>query len=97
MNDNMDIFATKTIDTVFEYDENGNVIHRVTTETVEFPEEVSVETDTTIDFPDDDFDDVLFVAENDTDIPTAFEIVKATICGAALFATGCAIYKALRN
>lgn len=88
---------TNTVDTRFEYSEDGKLIHEVVTETQEIPDEPVVAYTTTAcscDCPDE------YEDEYDVELVepvSPLKILAGISCLASIVASGCLIFKALKK
>lgn len=87
---------TNVTDTVYEYDANGKMTHKVVTETLEIPDMSPVATVTTCACDcDDDFEADMYA---EFEVPVSpLEVITAAAGIASIIASGCLIYKALRK
>lgn len=90
---------TNTIDTKYEYDNGGKLVHEVTTKTFEIPDEPVVTHKATAcicESPDNfDFDDEYDIEIEESVSP--LKILASISCIASIVASGCLIFKTLRN
>ena len=90
---------TNTVDTKYEYNEEGKLVHEVVTETLEIPDEPLVAHDSVTcvcECPDDfDFDDEYDIEIEEPVSP--LKILAGISCLASIVASGCLIFKTLRN
>lgn len=88
---------TNTVDTKYEYNDEGRLIHEVVTETLEIPDEPVVAYETTAcvcDCPDE------YEDEYDVEIAepvSPLKILAGISCLASIVASGCLIFKALKK
>lgn len=89
---------TNVVDTKYEYDGEGNLIHKVVTETSEIPEPVPQAT-VTCSCSCDDFDEDAEVCyEHELEIPiNPLDIITGVAGVASIIASGCLIFKALKK
>ena len=88
---------TNTIDTRYEYDNDGKVVHKVVTETLEIPDMFPAATMTCSCDCDDDCD-VETVIEQEIEVPVSpLDIIMGAAGIASIIASGCMIVKALKK
>lgn len=88
---------TNTVDTKFEYSEDGKLIHEVVTETREIPDEPVVSYDTTAcvcNCPDEYDDEYEYEIVEPV---SPLKILAGISCLASIVASGCLIFKALKK
>lgn len=88
---------TNTIDTKYEYDGDGKVVHKVVTETLELPDVPSAVTCSCACDCDDDYGEGTLI-EHELELPvTPLDIIMGAAGIASIIASGCMIAKALRK
>lgn len=88
---------TNTIDTRCEYDNDGKVVHRVVTETLEIPDvQPAVTCSCACDYDDDYGEETLI--EHELEVPvTPLDVIMGAAGIASIIASGCMIVKALKK
>lgn len=90
---------TNTVDTKYEYNNEGKLVHEVVTETLEIPDEPVVAYDTTAcvcDYPEEFDAEEEYCAELEVPV-SPLRILAGISCVASIIASGCVIFKTLKK